>query len=264
MFRKTGLPAYIDLHCDTVLLCDTVFAKKYGFSPFGLRSNSLQIDVQKLKAANCLAQFFAIFCDISIARENNGSLMDEFERLYKVITQQISDNHEHIALALNLSGIHANFAQGKASAILAIEDGGVVDSPEKIRYFFDKGIRYITLVWNYANCLGHPAETGDTSLADKGLTELGREVVVVMQETGIMVDISHANDKTASEVLDIARKPVIASHSCSAALYNHPRNMNDQLIRRVAAGGGVIGVSYFQEFLQQDNQAPALFATPYA
>ncbi len=87
LFRQIGIPAYIDLHCDTVLLCDTVYANKYGFSPAGLRSNPLQIDVQKLKAANCLAQFFAIFCDISIARENNGSLMDEFERLHKVITR---------------------------------------------------------------------------------------------------------------------------------------------------------------------------------
>ena len=106
----------------------------------------------------------------------------------------------------------------------------------------------MTPIWNFENCLGHP-NSRDAEVMKKGLKPFGRDVVERMGELNMIVDVSHASDGTFWDILEIAKSPIIASHSNCRALCDHPRNMTDEMIRALAERGGVSGLNFYGMFL---------------
>jgi len=156
---------------------------------------------------------------------------------------------EKFALALTPADIEANTAAGKVSLPMGMENGAPIGNDlANVQYFFDRGIRYITLTHSKDNqiCDSSYDPTGTWS----GLSPFGEKVVAEMNRVGIMVDISHVSDSTFYDVIKITRAPVIASHSsCRAFTPGFERNMSDDMIRALAENGGVIQINFGASFL---------------
>ncbi|HUT78404.1 MAG TPA: membrane dipeptidase, partial [Polyangia bacterium] len=138
-------------------------------------------------------------------------------------------------------------AEGKLAAFLGLEGGYSIEGDiERLALLRDRGVRYMTLTW------WGPDELADGSGAPPrwhGLSDLGRKAVVEMERLGITVDVSHASDETFSDVLEIASRPVIASHSGVRAVADHHRNLSDDMLRALAKNGGVVGIDFVASFL---------------
>ncbi|MBQ5487534.1 MAG: dipeptidase, partial [Clostridia bacterium] len=140
----------------------------------------------------------------------------------------------------------------KIAAVLTVEGGEAIEaSIANLRILHRLGVRAMTLTWNDANRLAYPAAGGSR----KGLTKLGRDAVREMCRLGVAVDLAHLNDHGIDDVLEIATRPVFASHSNARALCASPRCLKDEHIREIAKRGGVIGVNFFHKQLAEGRMA---------
>jgi len=161
------------------------------------------------------------------------------------------ERHPHdLMLATSAAEIRKAKKQGKIAALMGIEGGHAIEnSLATLRQFHRLGVRYMTLTWNNSNDW---ADGARDKPRNNGLSDFGKEVVLEMNRLGMLVDISHVSDKTMSDVLDSVKAPVIASHSSARALTNHPRNIPDELLRRIAKNGGVVQVNFYAAFVDSD------------
>ena len=137
----------------------------------------------------------------------------------------------------------------KCGAVLTVEDGGILNGKiERLEELWDRGIRLLTLTWNYENCIGFPNSSEKVRM-EKGLKNFGKEAVERMNELGMLVDLSHASDGTFWDVLHQSKKPVTASHSNCRALANHPRNLSDEMLKALGENGGIAGLNFYGPFL---------------
>ena len=135
--------------------------------------------------------------------------------------------------------------EGVISALLTLEGGESLDgNVDNLSVFHKKGVRMITLTWNYDNELGH--SHFDTK--GKGLTKLGMEIVEQMEVLHMIPDVSHGSDALFYDVCKIAKKPFVASHSNARSIYDRSRNMTDDMIRMLGDRGGIIGMNFFAGF----------------
>jgi membrane dipeptidase len=140
-------------------------------------------------------------------------------------------------------------AQGKIAALIGVEGGHMIGNDIRVlRMFGDLGVRYMTLSHFYND---EWADSSTDKPVHNGLTDFGKDIVREMNRQGIMVDISHVSDKTFYDTLEVSRAPLIASHSSCRALCNHPRDMSDDMIKALAAKGGVIQINYEKSFIDQ-------------
>jgi membrane dipeptidase len=173
--------------------------------------------------------------------------------------QGITDAHpEKFAFAGTPSDAEKNFKEGKISLPMGMENGAPIGSDlKKIKYFYDRGIRYITLTHGTDNQICDSSY--DTTYTWNGLSPFGEEVVAEMNRIGMMVDISHVSDSTFYDVLKITKAPLIASHSsCRYFTPGFHRNMSDEMIRSLAKNGGVIQINFGASFLDsvaRDNNS---------
>jgi membrane dipeptidase len=152
-------------------------------------------------------------------------------------------------MAYSVADIRRAKQQGKIAALMGIEGGHAIeDSLATLREFYRLGVRYMTLTHNNTN---NWADASRGEAKHNGLTDFGREVVKEMNRLGMLIDVSHVSDKTMSDVLDVSTAPIIASHSSAFALANHPRNINDELLKRIAKNGGVVMINFYPAFLDQ-------------
>ncbi|ACL69721.1 dipeptidase [Halothermothrix orenii] len=230
----------IDLHCDTI-------SKLYKFSGRqGLRSNELHVDLEKLRQAGSKAQFFALFLDKNNLPAGTDSYQIFLEML-DVFKKELAKNSDMVSLARNYSELQKNESEGKISAFLTIEEGAVLQGKlSNLKKIYRLGVRLITLTWNYPNEIGFP---NMKNYKDKGLTPFGNEVIREMNHLGMIIDVSHLSDKGFYDVINLSRKPVIASHSNARSLHNHPRNLTDDMIKLIGEQGGVIGINFNSYFL---------------
>jgi membrane dipeptidase len=181
-------------------------------------------------------------------RELADKMIDEVES----IAGRASDR---FALAYSTADVAANFAAGKISLALGMENGTGLDGDlGNLEHFYSRGIRYITLAHSKSNRLSDSSYDENRPLG--GLSDLGREAVTRMNALGIMVDISHLTDAAAHQVLELSAAPVIASHS-SARKFTPgiERNMDDALIEALARNGGVIQINFGSAFLTAESNA---------
>lgn len=149
--------------------------------------------------------------------------------------------------------IGAAWAQGKAAAILTVENGSALAGRlDRVATLARDGVRMVTLTWNGEN------EIGSGSVTGHGLSGFGREAVQALEGAGILVDVSHLNDQGFEDFLSVARKPFAASHSNARAVCGHRRNLTDEQVREMAARGCLIGLNYCNIFLRPDGQPATL------
>ncbi len=218
---------YIDLHCDALL----------SPKPCVKREN--------LEEGDCLMQVFAAFVSGERLFDKANALFEKFDELSK----------GGISPVRKFSDIQSE----KINALLSVEEGGALEgSLEKLAYFHARGVRLITLTWNFDNEIGSPNFRGDPKFREKerGLTAFGREVVAKMCDLSMAVDVSHGSDKLVEDVASVCKergKPFLASHSGAEAVLSHARNLEDRQIRLIADSGGVIGLPFCMDFISSDR-----------
>ena len=205
-------------------------------------------DYVRAKDGGLDAPFMSIY--IPAERENNGAyeLADTLIGLVETIVMQ---HPEKFAIAKSVADVRAQFAKGLISLPMGMENGSPIDHKiENVKYFADRGIRYITLTHGKANHISNSSY--DTTRPWKGLSPFGDQVVSEMNKWGIMVDVSHLTDDAILRVLEITKAPVIASHSsCRRFTPGFERNISDDLIKKVGENGGVVMIAFASSFLSE-------------
>lgn len=233
----------VDGHCDTLLEISR------GTRDFWRESVYGHLDWPRLYRGGVKVQFFAAFVHPDMAAQGVTrvlELVDAFHVLTGAPGRGLRAVYSH-------GDILRARAQGRVGALLTVEGGEALGgSLAVLRNLHRLGVRALTLTWNRRNELGD----GALETENRGLTGFGRQVVREMNALGMLVDVSHLGPAGVREVLCISEKPVIASHSNCHALCPHPRNLTDAQIRGIAAGGGVIGVTFVPGFV--DPEAPSL------
>ncbi len=245
-----------DMHCDTIL---EIRDKQKRGQEIGLKENNIQLDLKRMKDCGYLLQNFALFVD-------SGQVEDPWEEmldLYRVYQEEMKINRNLIAPVLKYGDILANEEKGLMSSLLTLEEGAAIGGEvSKLEKVYDMGIRMITLTWNYNNEIGFPnvnltecsKEThpnlGYEPERKRGLTTVGKEIVADMEDLGIIVDVSHLGDAGFYDVLDCTKKPFVASHSNARKICSHVRNMTDDMIRKLADRGGVMGLNFCPAFME--------------
>ncbi len=245
---------YIDLHCDTLCMAfETRDENIYDRPQF-------MVDIKRLKAAGAKAQFFAIYMPPQdwIHNIKPGCTDDEFiNDLYTNLNNAINAYPNDIAWAKNAVDMENNWKAGKVSAFLTIEDGRSVEgSFGKFDRYYDMGVRLVSLTHNYENCFGYPNST-DAAVMNTGLKPFGRDAVEYMNDKGIIIDVSHLSDGGFWDVMELSKKPIVASHSCARALTPHQRNLTDDMIKAMAEKGGVCGINFCPVFVTAEDYTKA-------
>ena len=245
-----------DMHCDTI---SELFERRKRGEQGNLFSNHCHIDLQKMRKGNYVLQNFALFTHLK--RESKP--FEYAMELTDVFYEELRPYSEWIKVVRNWQDIERNRREGKMSALLAIEEGGVCcGNLAYLRDFYRLGVRMMTLTWNFPNELGCPnriyPEGADSepiwvSDTQNGLTETGIDFVREMERLGMIVDVSHLNDAGIWDVFRYTKKPFVASHSNARAIAGHPRNLTDEMIRALAERGGVAGINFCASFLKDEE-----------
>lgn len=245
----------IDLHCDTLY---RLLREKEGQD---LKSTDCDVNLSGMREAGTMAQFFACFTYLK-DHQKDQSPEEGYEECFHqalemadLMEKQCALFPEEIAPARSYEEIIKNKKDGKISAVLTVEEGGILNgNPERIRLLYEKGVRLMTLMWNYENCLGYP-NSRDAQVMEQGLKDFGIETVRQMGELGMIADVSHASDGTFWDILKYSKSPVVASHSNCRALCTHPRNLSDDMIRALADKGGIAGLNFYGAFLGTEKES---------
>ena len=227
---------FIDLHCDT--------AGRILYENLNLKNELCKVNIENLKKGGSLGQVFAFFVD----QELNDDSYDEFFKLYSRFMKEIKENFNEIEIVRSIEELKNVEKAGKIGAFLSIEEGEVIKgSINNLKKVYEMGIRILTITWNYKNQLGYP--NVEYIHKDKGLTKKGIEVIEECENLGIIPDVSHLSDAGFYDLIKICKKPFIASHSNARAITNHPRNLDDDMIKFLAKKGGVMGINFCSHFL---------------
>ncbi len=229
-----------DLHCDTALALLGESVNEAG----DLRKNELHIDLERAKQFPGYCQCLACFTTPFMEEWFHVSPTVVFEREIATVQRELDKNADIISLAYSAAEIEENREKGMMSAVLTIEGpAGFGFDPELLENLHQIGFRISTLGWNEQNDLCGSHRTGG------GLTDLGRAYVKEAQRLGIRVDVSHCSDEAFWDIMKVTTAPVIATHSCSRAVWDSSRNLTDDMFRAIMETGGVCGVNFYEGFL---------------
>ena len=223
---------FIDLHCDTTTRVETLDTKGAAFALSNLPKGSI----------------WTQFCAIFVPDDYRGDAAVEYYEKYVAHFYSECEKHSDKAMrCVTFEDIKTAHKNGKHALILTIEGGaalkGDMSRVEKIR---QDGVRAVTLVWNGENEIASGIYN-----PDKGFTDFGRKLVPALEDAGILIDVSHLNDKGFEELCTMAKKPFIATHSNSRTVTNHRRNLTDSFIKEIISRGGLIGINYGNAFLTE-------------
>jgi len=236
----------VDTHNDiTTPMANDDFDLK-GTPPAPYRTN-----IERMKKGGLTAEFFSLYVKPWYVTHGGAArrTLDMIDSVYRAVERHPNE----LMLATTAADIRRAKAQNKIACLMGIEGGHAIEnSLPTLREFHRLGVRYITLTWNNAN------DWADSNRESKhnGLTDFGKEVVREMNRLGMLVDVSHVGDKTMSDVLDVSKAPIIASHSSARALSNVPRNIPDDLLKRIAKNGGVVQVNFYSMFVDAATVGP--------
>ena len=238
----------IDTHADTTQrLLDDNF--DMANPPVGDQGN---LDFAKAKAGNLGAEFFSIWVE---PKEFKGQYAHRTLALIDSVYRQAAKHPDKMTMAFSTADIERAHREHKLAALLGIEGGHSIENDlHLLRDYYRLGVRYMTLTWSNTNeWADSSGDINDTNVQHlNGLTEFGKDVVYEMNRLGMIVDVSHVSDKTFYDTLLASRAPVIASHSSSRTLTNHPRNMTDNMLREIGRRGGVVMVNYYSAFVDEN------------
>ena len=217
------------------------------------------LNLASVRRGSLDAEFFSIWVEPSLYA---GQYARRTLELIDSVRRQVDRHPDRMQFVTTADGIAAAHRARRFAALLGIEGGHSIEhSLALLRQYYALGVRYMTLTWSNSNGWADSCSDLDDPKVPhtrRGLTRFGEEVVREMNRLGMMVDISHVADRTFWRTVRISRAPVIASHSGSRALCDHPRNMTDAMLRAVARSGGprslggVVQVNFFSGFVDQD------------
>lgn len=231
-----------DCHCDTLTELYNKNASLY--------ENEQHFDIKRQIALGGSLQFCAIYVPTEVFRYQGGlrytlCLLDKYN-------QEIKKLHENgiDVLQVRTAEDAGNVLKHKAATLLAIEEGGAIDgSLEALRCLYELGVRAMTLTWSNRNDI---ADGINEEATGSGLTLFGKQVVAEMNRLGMLVDVSHISTAGFWSVIETSTKPIIATHSNAKSLCSHPRNLNDEQIKALAQNGGLAGITFAGQFLEED------------
>lgn len=213
-------------------------------------------DIARLRAGLLGAQFWSVY--IPCGSVEDGAARTQLEQMD--IARRVFDMYPDVfGYAESASDIDREFAAGRIASLMGMEGGHAIEnSLGALRAYYQAGARYLTLTHG---CNTDWADSATDDPVHGGLTEFGREVVREMNRLGMLVDLSHTSPETMHDVLDVAEAPVIFSHSSARAVTDHPRNVPDDVLRRMPANGGVVMVTFVPSFV---NEAVRTYEGPPA
>ena len=241
----------IDGHCDTAL---DLVGESWGDAEeskaardFLVRSPSGHIDLPRLREAGVTCQTMALFTDTKRIAEATPWTWKLLEAVEDAYTR--SPDFVPASRAADIVGAKRS---GRVSGLLAIEGGEAIGGPEvgiaNLEAFHGRGVRLMTLTWSRRNAIGRGVSVEGTD----GLSDFGRRVVTRMEKLGMIVDASHLSDEALLDLLEIAQRPIVASHSNSRELCLHPRNLTDSLAERIAGTGGLVALTFAGVFIDKE------------
>ncbi|MBN2731050.1 MAG: dipeptidase [Balneolaceae bacterium] len=218
-----------------------------------VRTETGDFDYERAKEGGLNAPFMSIY--IPARYQESGGAKNVADSLINLVEGLTTDHPDKFAIATSPQEIERQFKEGLISLPMGMENGaGLEGDLSNIQYFYDRGIRYITLAHSKDNKISDSSY--DTSDTHGGLSDFGEKVVKEMNRVGIMVDISHVSDSAFYDVMKITKAPVIASHS-SARYYTEgfERNMSDSMITKLAENGGTIMINFGSNFISDSSRA---------
>jgi membrane dipeptidase len=231
----------VDTHDDTT---QRLLDDKFDLS---VRHSEGSIDIPRMREGNLGAIFFSIWISGKIT---GPEAVKRAEAQLKAVHEQVRRNPKDLVLATTASEVREARREGKIAVLMGVEGGHMINgSLDVLRSFANSGVRYMTLTHS-VNV--EWADSSTDKAAHNGLTDFGKDVVREMNRLGVIVDISHVSDKTFYDALEVSKAPLFASHSSCRAICDAPRNMTDQMIRDLAAKGGVLQINYHVGFLSQE------------
>lgn len=232
----------LDTHCDTPML----FPQGIHFDQ---RDPRILVDLHKMTEGRLDATIMVAY--LPQPTEQPKAYADAIFDQIEAITKQNSD---YVRIARTPEELWANKRAGIKSIMLGIENGIALDGQlENLQHFAERGIVYMTLCHNGDNDICDSASRSQNTWG--GVSPFGEQVIREMNRLGILVDMSHAGEKSFYDALDISSKPIVCSHSSARALCDHPRNLTDDQMRALAAKGGVAQTTIYHGFLRQDGEA---------
>lgn len=231
----------LDTHDDTT---QRFFSKDYDL---GKQNRDGHVDIPRMREGGMNAIFFSIWID---GRIMGPPAVEKALDQIDAVRENVKKYSNDMMLARTADDVRRAHAQGKIAALMGVEGGHMIGNDIRIvRIFADLGVRYMTLSHFYND---EWADSSTDKPAHNGLTDFGKDIVREMNRQGIVVDISHVSDKTFYDALAVSKAPLLASHSSCRALCNHVRDMSDDMIKALAAKGGVIQINYEKSFIDQD------------
>ncbi|HEX8501982.1 MAG TPA: dipeptidase [Pyrinomonadaceae bacterium] len=221
-------------------------------------------DIPRLKQGGMTGEFFSIYVDRQYATPEwvaknyatQGGAARRALDLIDVSYRMLEKYPNDLLFATSAADIRRAKREGKVGVLFGIEGGHAIEnSLPALREFYRLGVRYMTLTHNNTN---EWADACCDAPRHGGLSDFGREVVREMNRLGMFVDVSHVSDETMSDVLDVTKAPVIASHSSARVFSNHRRNVPDELLKRIAQNGGVVMVNFYPAFLDEKVRTAGL------
>lgn len=199
------------------------------------------------------APFMSIYIPANLEFEAEGESYKLANELIDNVEAIVANNPDKFALATSPAEVRENHKKGLVSLPMGMENGSPIEGKlDNVQYFYDRGIRYITLAHSRSNHLSDSSY--DEARPNGGLSDFGKDVVREMNRLGIMVDVSHLSDEAFYDVMEVSSAPVIASHSSARDFTpGFERNMNDDMIEAMAEKGGVIFINFGSTFISQDS-----------
>ncbi|MDT0607446.1 dipeptidase [Croceitalea rosinachiae] len=240
----------VDTHADTPLrMIEPGFDMSVRHDP---NETGSKVDYPRMKEGGLDAIFFAAFVAQDI-RDDDGNSRAKALCLQMIDSVKASTerNSDVVGLALNPDDAYALEKEGKRAIYVGIENGYPIGSDlSNVEEYYDKGVRYITLVHSSNNDLADSA-TDENGTEHGGISEFGAKVVGEMNRLGIMVDISHGNDSVFYDAIKLSKAPIIASHSNARSVTDHRRNMTDEMLTLMAENGGVVQLTMLADYLRE-------------
>ncbi|MEM9001285.1 MAG: dipeptidase [Bacteroidota bacterium] len=240
----------LDTHADTPLrMIEPGFDMAERHDP---NETGSKVDYPRMKEGDLDAIFFAAFVAQDI-RDDEGNTRAKALCLQMIdsIISSAEKNSDIVGLALNPDDAYALEKEGKRAIYIGIENGYPIGNDlSNVKAYFDKGVRYITLVHSSNNDLADSA-TDENGAEHGGISEFGSQVVSEMNRLGIMVDVSHGNDSVFYDAIALSKAPIIASHSNARAVTDHRRNMTDDMLQLMAENGGVVQLTMLADYLRE-------------
>ena len=238
--------ALIDLHCDT--LTDWKYTSTGNAD--SLDDPARMLSLSTIPPQVNWAQFYAIFIP---DEEHGADAIAYFDYNNQNFLRQMDKFADRVAPCRTCDDMEQAWAVGKTAAFLTVENGSVLAGDmNRVKTIADAGVRALTLVWNGEN------EIGSGHTTDHGLSDFGRRVIPELEKHGILLDVSHLNDRGFEELLAVAKKPFVATHSNARTIASHKRNLTDDMIREMVRRECLIGLNYFVKFLRDDHNVESL------